>query len=273
MIAFPNCKINLGLNVIAKRSDGYHDLQTILLPVPVNDTLEIIPSEKTSLALTGLQIEGAPGSNLCIKAYELLRSKFSLPPVQIHLHKVIPAGSGLGGGSSDAAFTLQLLNQKFNLGLALNELIDLAAELGSDCPFFILNRPAYGTGRGDMLQPLDLSQLNPYFGLIVSPGLHISTAWAFQQIVPKPSAEPLREVIKNPLANWKLILGNDFEEPVFGLYPELSEIKAQLYKAGALYASLSGSGSALYGLFETLPTIQFPNTYFVKSFPLIQQAS
>ena len=274
MISFPNCKINLGLNVLAKRSDGYHDLQTIFFPVPIEDVLEITQVEnKSSFITTGLTIEGTAESNLCLKAYDLLKTKFDLPPVQIHLHKVIPTGAGLGGGSSDAAFTLKLLNDKFNLGLGINELLDLAALLGSDCPFFILNSPCYASGRGDILQPTLLSQLGHLFGVIVTPSLHISTAWAFQQIIPRATIEPLQMIIAQPIANWKLQLTNDFEQPVFQLYPELKAIKEQLYKAGAVYASLTGSGSALYGLFEHLPAVQFPSTYFVKTFMLDQAAS
>jgi len=267
VISFPNCKINLGLNILSKRSDGFHDLETVFVPAPFEDCLEIErAADVTTFSISGVPVEGKPENNLVLKAYELLRSMFDLPPVEIKLHKQIPTGAGLGGGSSNAAFTLRLLNEKFNLHLNQKDLLDLAARLGSDCPFFIINSPCVGTERGNILEPIQLPQLNGLFGIIVIPPLHISTAWAFQQITVKPSGESIKEVIEGPLHQWKQLLVNDFEKAVFNAYPQLKKIKDQLYESGAIYSSLSGSGSALYGLFAELPTITFPSPHVVKTF-------
>jgi 4-diphosphocytidyl-2-C-methyl-D-erythritol kinase len=267
VISFPNCKINLGLNVIAKRSDGFHNLETVFVPVPFEDCLEVErATDVTSLTITGLAVEGELEDNLVMKAYELLRSRFELPAVEIRLHKQIPSGAGLGGGSSDAAFTLRLLNHKFNLQLSQKDLLDLAGILGSDCPFFIINSPCIGTERGNVLEPVEMTQLEGIYGIIVVPALHISSAWAFQQVTVKSPAYSIKEVIARPLQDWKQHLINDFEKPVFDTHPQLKEIKDQLYEAGAIYASLSGSGSALYGLFSDLPTIRFPSPHIVKTF-------
>ena len=274
MITFPNCKVNLGLRIVARRNDGYHDLETIFLPIPVEDCLEAErATESTSLTITGLPVEGDLQNNLCMKAYMLLKSRFDLPPVEIKLHKQIPSGAGLGGGSSDAAFMLKLLNAKFNLQLNTGELMQLAAQLGSDCPFFIINKPCIGTGRGDELEPIELSQVKGLFGIAVMPGIHISSAWAFQQITIGKQSNTIRDIISLPIENWKNELKNDFELPVFHTYPQLKQIKEQLYSAGAIYASLSGSGSALYGLFSELPAISFPPQYLVKTFPVTTSES
>ena len=274
MIIFPNCKVNLGLRIVGRRNDGYHDLETIFIPVPIEDCLEVErANESTSLTITGIPVEGDPQSNLCLKAYNLLKSKFDLPPIEIKLHKQIPTGAGLGGGSSDAACMLKLLSSKFNLQLKTDQLIDFAAQLGSDCPFFILNTPCIGTGRGDVLEAIDLPQLRGLFGIMVMPGIHISSAWAFQQITINQSAKTIREITSSPVDNWKNELQNDFEIPVFQSYPELKRIKEQLYSSGAIYASLTGSGSALYGLFKELPSISFAPEYIVKSFVLTPKES
>jgi 4-diphosphocytidyl-2-C-methyl-D-erythritol kinase len=269
VITFPNCKINLGLHILARRNDGFHDLETVFFPVPFEDVLEVERSnESTSLTLTGLEVEGKVENNLCMKAYALLKSRYDLPLVDMRLHKQIPSGAGLGGGSSNAAFTLKLLNEKFNLNLSQNHLVDLASEIGSDCSFFILNRPCVGTGKGHLLEPIELPQLHGLCALLVMPGIHISSAWAFQQVKPRQPVKSIEEIISMPIANWQQQLTNDFEQPIFETYPALKEIKEQLYKGGARYASLSGSGSAMYGLFDQLPSLAFPPAYMVKTFVL-----
>lgn len=198
---------------------------------------------------TGLPINGAAEKNLCVKAYQLIKRDFpKLPPVHIYLHKAIPIGAGLGGGSADGAFTLKLLDAKFQLKLTTEQLLDYAVQLGSDCPFFILNRPCFATGRGEFLQPVELN-LEKYSFVVVNPGIHISTSWAFQQLIPAQPRHPLQSAIERPVKEWKDILTNDFEEAVFKHHPELSSVKASIYKSGAIYASLSGSGSCFYGIY------------------------
>jgi len=266
MVLFPNCKINLGLNIVGKRSDGYHDLETVFYPIQIKDAVETIEKEKFEFSITGLAIDGQRENNLCIKAYHLLKKDFpQLPSVQIHLHKTIPVGSGLGGGSADGAFTLKLLNKKFDLSLSEKQLIDYALQLGSDCPFFILNKPCFATGRGETLTQADID-LSKFKVVIVHPGIHISTAWAFSNIKPAVPAKSLKEIIQQPISTWKEELKNDFEEPVFKKYSEIKNIKDELYDAGAVYSSMSGSGSAVYGIFEKDKKISlsFPENYFVK---------
>lgn len=266
MIAFPNCKINLGLNIISKREDGFHNLETVFLPIPFRDVLEILPSDANEFIITGSQLDST--DNLCIKAYNLLKQDFTdLPAIKMHLHKVIPMGAGLGGGSSDAAFTLQLLNEKFQLKLPVEQLLDYALRLGSDGPFFIINKPCFATGRGEILQPVKINLAN-YKLLIVNPGIHIDTKWAFSMITPKPAAVSIRTIIEQPIETWKEYLQNDFEIPVFEKYPEIKKIKNDLYRAGAVYASMSGSGSTVYGIFIKEDTIDNSrwNNFFYKTF-------
>jgi len=256
MVIFPNCKINLGLRILRKRADGFHDLETVFYPLQITDVLEIVTGHDLSndqsvhFGQTGERIEGAPASNLCIKAYELLKKEFpSLPSARIHLHKNIPMGAGLGGGSADAAFALKLLNEKFHLQLTTEQLIDRALQLGSDCPFFIVNKPCYATGRGEFLQSISLD-LTPYTFVVVHPGIHIPTAWAFSLVQPGVDGPPLTDVLAQPVEKWNELLKNDFETPVFAKYPEIEQLRESLYKQGAVYASLTGSGSSVYGLFE-----------------------
>ncbi|MBI2731210.1 MAG: 4-(cytidine 5'-diphospho)-2-C-methyl-D-erythritol kinase [Sphingobacteriales bacterium] len=273
MIVFPNCKINLGLNVIRKRDDGFHDLETVFYPLAIKDALEIIPqpdaTTSTSFTKSGITIEGKAEDNLCLKAYHLLKKDFShLPNIQLYLHKVIPMGAGLGGGSSDGAYTLKLINQKFQLGLSAEKLMDYAQQLGSDCPFFIINQPCFATGRGELLQKIDLD-LSAYHFVIVNPGIHVHTGWAFQQLsgrTQRPDSYKLSAIIQQSIETWKDELINDFEKPVVEKYPEIKTIKEKLYAAGALYASMSGSGSTVYGLFASKPVTgnSFPANYFVK---------
>ena len=250
MVSFPNCKINLGLRILRKREDGYHDLETIFYPLPVRDVLETVRANELRFYPTGLPIPGDPSQNLAAKAFHLLKGDFpQLPFVAIHLHKNIPIGGGLGGGSSDGAFMLQLLNSQFQLGLTPDQLMTYAARLGSDCPFFLLNKPCLANGRGERLEPLALD-LSSYSFLIVHPGIHISTARAFSLCTPSAAGPSLKDSITRPVTTWADILVNDFEEPVFREHPVLRTIKQQLYDRSAIYASLTGSGSSLFGIFE-----------------------
>jgi 4-diphosphocytidyl-2-C-methyl-D-erythritol kinase len=249
MIVFPNCKINLGLHVIRKRPDGFHDLETVFYPLPLTDALEVITPGSLTFTGSGIAIPGNSADNLCLKAWQLLKQDFpSLSPVDIHLHKHIPIGAGLGGGSADAAFILQLLNDRFQLALSEQQLIGYAATLGSDCPFFIRNKPCYATGRGEILEPVSLN-LDAWSFVLVYPGIHVNTGWAFGKITPKVPVQSLRSSILEPLENWKTIISNDFEAPVFSAHPQLAGIKADLYANGAVYATMSGSGSAMVGIF------------------------
>jgi 4-diphosphocytidyl-2-C-methyl-D-erythritol kinase len=268
MVTFPGCKINIGLNILSKRTDGYHNLQTIFYPIPINDVLEIIaaPHSKIPVAwsCSGIPILGDPQQNLCIKAYHLIKTDFPhIGPVQMHLHKCIPMGAGLGGGSSNAAATLLLLNQLFELQLTDETLMKYALQLGSDCPFFIFNQPCLATGRGEVLEPVSLN-LSPYKILVVNPGIHINTAMAFKGIVPGLHTGDLKNIIQQPVEAWKNGLFNDFESTVFAQEPAIQQLKATLYQKGALYASMSGSGSSVFGIFEKNHpcSLNFPSNYF-----------
>lgn len=271
MVLFPNCKINLGLHITRKRDDGYHDLETIFYPMGIKDVLEIIPApgadQEIIFSGSGLPIQGNPMDNLCIKAYHLLKKDFpNLPSIQMHLHKQIPMGAGLGGGSADGAFALQLINQLYHLGISEEQLIQYALALGSDCPFFIINQACLGKGRGEILERISLD-LSDYQFLIVNPGIHIGTGWAFSQIRPKPVEFSLKSLISQPIATWKNVISNDFEAPVMAAYPEIAQIKKDLYHAGAIYASMSGSGSTLYGIFEKGHSLKvsFPEHYITAT--------
>lgn len=273
MIIFPNCKINLGLHVLRKRNDNYHELETVFYPLPFTDVLEVIQQNKKdsdpaeiNLSLSGLEIETVNEKNLCFKAYYLLKKDFpALPSVQIHLHKVIPPGAGLAGGSADGTFTLKLLNQKFSLRLTTEKLIDYSLQLGSDCPFFIINKPCLATGRGEFLETISLD-LSSYKFVLVYPGIHMSTTHAFSLINPRMPEKSINEIIKHPIESWKNDLKNDFEEPVFKVYPEIKGIKEKLYETGAVYASMTGSGSTIFGIYKKEADLQlnFPKKYLVK---------
>ncbi len=249
MVTFPPCKINLGLNVIAKREDGYHNLETCFFPVPWADILEIIPSSETVFTSSGISILGKVEDNLCLKAYYLLKEEFKLPSVKIHLHKIIPIGAGLGGGSSDAAHTVRLLNTIFSLCLSSEQLKKYAAQLGSDCSFFIQDEPLLGSGRGEILNPISIS-LTGFHLILIKPSIHISTKEAYEGLTPKMSNHKLAEILNQPVLQWKGLLKNDFEESIFSRYPGVLKIKDVLYQKGAVYASMSGSGSAVFGLFD-----------------------
>ena len=258
MLTFPNAKLNLGLYVTARRPDGFHNLESVFVPLPWTDALEILPTppgpanapkadRQTSLTLTGRPIPGAPETNLSLRAYELLRADFSLPPVQMHLHKVVPIGAGLGGGSSDAAFALSALDKVFNLTLPLETLLSYARRLGSDCAFFLENRPVLAVEKGDVFEPISLNLAGTAV-VVIYPNLHISTAEAYGAITPRPPRHALRAALAQPLETWRHTVTNDFEDALTPHHPVLAEVKSALYAAGAAYASLSGSGSAVYGL-------------------------
>ncbi len=256
MVLFPNCKINLGLHITRKRNDGYHDLETVFYPVALKDALEMVISETdpknngVHFSSSGLEITGDIADNLCVKAYHLLKKDFpSLPFLQMHLLKKIPMGAGLGGGSADGAFALLLLNQLCHLGLSEDQLCVYALQLGSDCPFFIRNKPCIARGRGEKMMEIALD-LSGYTFLIVNPGIHISTAKAFAGIKPQQPELSIEKIIESPVKQWKQLLTNDFEKNIGEQYPNILQIKQALYQAGAIYASMTGSGSSVYGLFE-----------------------
>lgn len=257
MVVFPHAKINIGLNVIEKRSDGFHNIETVFYPVGLNDILEVIPArqekeekKQITFTLTGIDIPGNAESNLCVKAYNLINRDYPLPPVQAYLHKIIPVGAGLGGGSSDAAFFINAINELLDLNLSWGEKHHYAKQLGSDCSFFIAGRPAFATGKGDILEPAGLD-LKGYYLALVCPHVHISTPEAYAMVTPKKPVETLEEILEStPLKDWKYRINNDFEEPVFKKYPEIRAIKERFYDTGALYASMSGSGSSVYGIFK-----------------------
>lgn len=269
MIIFPNAKINLGLHVLRKRNDGYHDIHTCMYPIPLKEGLEMIPAKSFGFTHSGIPIPGTSDHNLIVKAYQLLLADFpKLTPVAAHLHKSIPIGAGLGGGSADAAFALKLLNTLFSLNLKPKQLEDYASQLGSDCPFFIQNKPQMAEGRGEKLETLDLDLAGNWL-FLVHPGIHIGTKEAYHGIQPKEREMGLKAIL-NDQSSWKSNLVNDFEKGIFNSYPEIADIKSKLYEAGAWYAAMSGSGSAVFGLFMDTPQgIKFPSHYFTFSEKLI----
>lgn len=263
MITFPLAKINLGLNVVERRPDGYHNLQTVFMPVPLTDALEVhemdaaFPSEvDCDLKVTNIAVEGDEQRNLVVRAYNMLKAEFpDMPRVHAHLRKDIPTQAGMGGGSSDCAAMLLLLNRMFSLGLAQQQLIDRAAQLGADCPIFILNRPAYAEGIGEKLTPIELS-LEGYYLAIVRPNIPVPTKEAFSRITPHMPAKNCLDIVRQPIDTWRHELVNDFEESVFALHPEIGAVKQRLYDLGAVYAAMSGSGSALFGIFKKEPALE-----------------
>jgi 4-diphosphocytidyl-2-C-methyl-D-erythritol kinase len=256
MVAFPPCKINLGLNILRKRQDGYHDISTCFYPVPWTDVLEIIISDQLSFVSTGNIIPGKQEDNLCLKAYRLLKADFDISPVAIHLHKIIPTGAGLGGGSADAAYTLRLLNTLFNLGLSIDKLSHYASQLGSDCSFFVQDKPMLGSARGEVLSAVNVD-LKGKFLVIVKPEVHVSTADAYAGVKPGAPESNLQDILeKQTLSQWKDQLKNDFEESVFQKHPVIKQIKEDLYSLGAMYASMSGSGSSVFGIFNNQPDLK-----------------
>ena len=271
MICFPNAKINLGLNITEKRSDGFHNLETIFYPVGWNDALEVLsvdPStplrvikEEFNLHLSGLPISGNTSDNLLYKAYHIIKQIKPLPSIEVYLHKAIPMGAGLGGGSADAAFFINLLNEQFNLNISETERTNIAKQLGSDCAFFIKNTPVFATQKGDIFTDIELDLSHLYIAVIY-PNVHCSTPEAFSLVKPKTPSKSILEIIKQPISTWKTDLINDFETSIFNKYPIVDKTKNTLYELGAVYASMSGSGSAVYGLFENEPEIKH-----LKEFP------
>lgn len=250
MICFPNAKINLGLNIVSKRPDGYHNIETIFYPIPVKDALEIVNADKFSFNQTGILVDAPIEKNLVVKALHLLKSKnYEIPELDVHLLKAIPFGAGLGGGSADAAFMLKLVNDFAKLDLSLDELETMAASIGADCPFFIRNEPVFASGTGNIFEPVKLS-LSDYYLCLVKPDVAVSTPEAYSMVTPKNPDISLKEIIKKPVSCWKDLMINDFEDSVFPKYPIIKEIKDTLYAQGAVYASMSGSGSSVFGLFE-----------------------
>lgn len=255
MTTYPNCKINLGLHVVGKRPDGYHDLETIFLPVhDINDTLEIVESDSLQMLQTGIVLDNAPDDNLCMKAWRLLHDEFDIPPVTIRLDKKIPFGAGLGGGSSDAAFTLKMLNDMFSLGISIEGLERRAARLGADCAFFVQNQAAYATGIGDQLEPLELNVKGLRFIIEIPEGEHVSTREAYaglgESLKDKGERCDLREAVRRPISEWRDLIVNDFEASVFPAHPAIAALKEDMYRRGAVYASMTGSGAAVFGIFK-----------------------
>jgi 4-diphosphocytidyl-2-C-methyl-D-erythritol kinase len=267
MIVFPNAKINLGLFITEKRTDGFHNLESLFLPIPLCDILEVtVTTEDTSLVCTGESSDIPTEKNIVFKAWQLLRDSHGIGNVHIHLHKIIPSGAGMGGGSSDGSFMLKALNELFQLNLSVAQLEDFAAQLGSDCPFFINNTESLVTGRGEGVEPIDFNLEGKYL-VVVNPGIHISTAQAFQGIQPLPSNFNWTEFVKHRDFE-KVELRNDFEQSVFQLYPEIAEIKSKFLRAGAIYSSMSGTGSTVYALFKEEPQIEWGENYFSRTFLL-----
>jgi 4-diphosphocytidyl-2-C-methyl-D-erythritol kinase len=273
MICFPNAKINLGLNITEKRSDGFHNIETVFYPVNWCDALEAIENknyqvgeEKLSLTITGISIDGNTSDNIIHKAYNLLDAIYNLSPIKAHLHKVIPMGAGLGGGSADGAFFIKLMNDKFSLNLSIEEQINFAKQLGSDCAFFIENKVVFASEKGDVFTPVTID-LSKYHIILIYPAIHSNTALAYKGIKPAKPRKGIKEIISQPIADWKNTLSNDFERNLFAQYPELERIKNKLYQAGALYTSMSGSGSAMHGIFEKdmdTNEFDFPADYLIK---------
>jgi 4-diphosphocytidyl-2-C-methyl-D-erythritol kinase len=265
MICFPNAKINISLFVTGKREDGFHNIETLFYPVPLRDALEIFASGKLSISQTGSLVPSEPEDNLVVIAYKEMLKKYDFPPVNIFLRKMIPTGAGLGGGSADATFMLKLINQLYNIEASNRELEDIAASIGADCPFFIRNEPVIASGTGNIFTPSDVS-LKGYTIYIVKPPVEVSTKEAYSMINPNPvkSSFNLKELSSVPVSEWKNVLKNDFEPAIFDKYPEIGEIKDILYEKGAEYASMSGSGSAVYGLYKKEISPHFPECFVWK---------
>lgn len=249
MITFPNAKINIGLNVISRRNDGYHNLETVFYPIKIKDALEVIESKEMSFETSGITIPGHANENLCLKAYDLMRKDFDLPNISIHLHKQIPIGAGLGGGSADAAFFIKLLNEKFELGLEISQMQKYCRQLGADCAFFIENKPLFALGKGDFFESVGLD-LSSYKIALVMPPVHVSTGEAYRGVNPQEPKISLKEVVKLPVDEWQGKIKNDFEEHILKAHPQIRGVKAALLEAGALFALMSGSGASVYGIFK-----------------------
>lgn len=264
MIAFPNAKINLGLHVCHKRPDGYHHIETIFYPIPLCDILEVVHAPQGSAPWqwhnSGMAVDAPAGQNICIKALQLVQHHYAIGPVQVQLHKIIPFGAGLGGGSSDGAAMIDLLDKLFELQMPLSLRTELATRLGADCPFFIHNRPAFATGIGNELTPISLN-LSGFHLVLVKPPIHVSTPEAYRGVTPAPPRHSLTQIAARPVSEWKQLLINDFEQSVFARHPQIGHIKDELYRLGAVYAAMSGSGSTVFGLFETKAQVSFPHCF------------
>ena len=259
MINFPIAKINLGLNVVSKREDGYHNLETVFYPVPIKDALEVFPMEdgfpsdvRCDLKVTNLFIDGDEQKNLVVKAYNMIAQDYELPRVHVHLYKHIPTQAGMGGGSSDCAYMIRLLNEMFSLGMSDEKMIGYAARLGADCAFFIKAQPAYAEGIGEKLQPISID-LSGCKMLVVRPNIPVSTKEAFSLITPQVPKKNCLDIVRQPIETWKDELVNDFERSVFAIHPEIGRLKEMMYEQGAVYAAMSGSGSSVFGLFSDTP--------------------
>lgn len=265
MIVFPNAKINLGLNVVERRDDGYHNIESLFYPISLNDSLELLfdtSKDDCTFTSTGLTLDCDEDENLVVKAYALLKERYNIGGVKIHLHKTIPSGAGLGGGSSDATFTLKVLNEMFELGINTEELKKLAVQLGADCPFFIDNTPSFISGIGDVIEPANID-LSGYYIAVVKPDLHVPTAAAYKNVTPMMPGLTIGEIMRKDISYWPEFLTNDFEKSVFDEYPEIEEIKRKLNSKGALYVAMSGSGSAVYSIHKREPNISdFPKSHF-----------
>jgi 4-diphosphocytidyl-2-C-methyl-D-erythritol kinase len=264
MLTFANAKINLGLLLTEKRADGYHNLQTIFYPIKINDVVELVDADDTSMLIKGTEIPGDTADNICLKAFKTLQRDFDLPHQQIVLLKNIPVGAGLGGGSADAAFLIKLVNQKFNLGLTVTQMEDYVRPLGADCAFFIENKPTYAFAKGDEFEALSVD-LSAYYLVLVKPPIHVSTAQAYANVKVKQPSTSLKDLIHLPLQDWQAHIFNDFEPSVFAAYPQIDEIKTQLYQSGAKFALMSGSGSSVFAIFENevkLPSLEKDNLVF-----------
>lgn len=267
MITFPNAKINLGLNIVSRRPDGYHNIETVFYPIPLTDSLEIVPAANncsdTTLKCYGRTVDCPAEKNLVMKAYRIMENEFGLPPVEIHLVKHIPDGAGLGGGSSDASFCLKMLNDMFKVGLTNERLAEMASKIGADCAFFIYNTPMMATGIGNVFSPIKVS-LKGMGMLLVKPDVSVPTKAAYAQATPKPSSKPLPSILSAGIERWQSELANDFEQSVFAQYPELASIKQSLIDEGAIYAAMSGSGSSIFGIFHNADLAEKASTKFAQ---------
>lgn len=249
MVTFPNAKINIGLNILSRRTDGYHNLETIFYPVKVKDVLEVIEAPKLKFESSGIEIPGNANENLCLSAYQLLKADFDIPPVYIHLHKNIPIGAGLGGGSADAAFFIKLMNDKFNLGLNDEKMENYCRKLGADCAFFIQNKPLFAYDKGDFFEPIEID-LSSYFIVLVMPPVHVSTGEAYRSVKPQLPKLSLKDLVKLPIESWQGKINNDFEPHILNSHPQIRGVKRAMLEAGALFTLMSGSGASVFGIFK-----------------------
>ncbi len=256
MITFPSAKINIGLNITGRRADGYHDLETVFYPIKIKDALEVIEGAEMSFETSGIEIPGHANENLCLQAYDLMRKDFDLPNINIHLHKKIPIGAGLGGGSADAAFFIILINEKFELNLTIETMQNYCRKLGADCAFFVENRPVFAFGKGDEFEDIELD-LSNYFMALVMPPVHVSTGEAYRGVKPKQPQHSLKEIIKLPVEQWQRKINNDFEHHILKNHPIIRGVKASLLEAGALFSLMSGSGASVYGIFKEPVDLNF----------------